>query len=61
MFKCSVKAYALGCGVTQEMLTGKRIFLDVFPDFLSWINRCVNEAAKGASKLLYPGEICAQK
>ena len=59
MFECRVKAYTLGCGVKKEMLAGKRIFFDVFSDFLSWINKCVSEAAKGTVRLLYPGEICS--
>ena len=39
------------------MLAGKRIFFDIFPDFLSWIKRCVNEAERKVSKSLYPGII----
>ena len=45
----------LGCGVTDNMLVGKREFSAVFPDFLSWIQRCVEEAKAAAGHSFYPG------
>ena len=35
----------------------KQEFSDVFPDFLSWIKKCVTEAEEAAEKIFYPGMI----
>ena len=51
----ALKTHILGCGVTDEMLVGKREFSAVFPDFLSWIQKCVTEAKKAAGNSFYPG------
>jgi len=33
----------------------KREFSDAFPDFLSWINKCIKEAKEATGNLFYPG------
>ncbi|XP_065882612.1 uncharacterized protein [Dysidea avara] len=44
----------IGCGVNKQMLVGTREFSYVFPDFLSWVNKCVIEVKKAYGKPFYP-------
>ena len=48
-------SFLLGCGVNKQMLVGTREFSYVFPDFLSWVNKCVIEVKKAYGKPFYPG------
>ena len=49
-------------GITSEMLVGQPPFNTVFPNFLTWIEQCVEEACCGNNDMYCPGiHICIHR